>query len=83
MKALNIPIFEKKGFEADDIIATLSRQAHSFKNIETIIVTGDLDVLQLIDDQTKVYTMRRGLTDTVIYDEKKVNKRYGFGPEHI
>jgi len=78
-KALNIPIFEKKGFEADDVIGTLS--CHAPKDVETIIVTGDLDELQLINNKTKVYTMKRGFSDTVLYDEKAVEEKYGFGPE--
>ncbi|RJO61543.1 DNA polymerase I [candidate division WS5 bacterium] len=80
-EALNIPIFEKKGFEADDIIGTLACVAP--KGIEVIIVTGDLDELQLVDKRTKVYTMRRGFTDTVLYDEKAVLDRYGFGPDKL
>ncbi len=50
----NIPIFEKSGFEADDLIGTLSLQARETKNLETIIITGDLDTLQLVDESTKV-----------------------------
>ncbi len=78
-EALNIPIFEKKGFEADDVIGTLSCEAP--KDIETIIVTGDLDELQLVNKNTKVYTMKRGFTDTVLYDEKAVEEKYGFGAD--
>ncbi|MBU2595257.1 DNA polymerase I, partial [Patescibacteria group bacterium] len=83
LAAFNIPVFLKKGYEADDIIGTLSCQAEKYKNLETIIVTGDLDTLQLVSPQTKVFTMRRGLTDTIIYDEKSVQERFGFGPEKM
>ena len=76
-KALNIPIFEKKGFEADDVIGTLSCEAS--KEVETIIVTGDLDELQLVNEKTKVYTMKRGFSDTILYDEQAVLEKYGFG----
>lgn len=75
-KALNIPIFEKKGFEADDVIGTLSCEAP--KEVETIIVTGDLDELQLVNEKTKVYTMKRGFSDTILYDEQAVLEKYGF-----
>jgi DNA polymerase I len=78
VRAFNIPIYEKAGFEADDVIGTLARQAGELKDgIETIIVTGDMDTLQLIDDDTKVYTMRRGLSDAIIYDAQSAAERYG------
>ncbi len=78
-EALNIPIFEKEGFEADDVIGTLSCEVP--KDMETIIVTGDLDELQLVNDKTKVYTMKRGFSDTILYDEKAVEEKYGFGAD--
>lgn len=83
IKAFNIPIFLEQGYEADDVIGTLSRQAEKYENLEIIIVTGDLDTLQLVSSKVKVFTMRKGLTDTVIYDEKNVFERYGFGPEAV
>ena len=83
LKAYNIPIYEKKGFEADDIIGTLTKDSSLEKKVDTIIVTGDLDTLQLIDEDTKVFTLRRGIKDTVLYDEKMVRERYGLGPEQI
>ncbi|MCX6811252.1 MAG: DNA polymerase I, partial [Candidatus Berkelbacteria bacterium] len=70
LSAFNIPAYERKGFEADDIIGTLAHQAEKYKYLETFIVTGDLDTLQLVSPKTKIFTMRRGLTDTIIYDEK-------------
>jgi DNA polymerase-1 len=88
VSVLNIPNIEKEGFEADDIIGTISEQANNelrIKNheLQTTIVTGDLDALQLIDKNTEVYTLRKGIKDTVIYDEKAVQKRYGLNPEQI
>ncbi len=81
LHALNIPIYEKEGYEADDVIGTLAVQAERDKNqIETIIVTGDLDTLQLVNDKVKVYTLRKGIKDTVLYDEKAVAERYGLKP---
>jgi DNA polymerase-1 len=84
LEALNIPIFEEKGYEADDIIATLDDQANSMKGkLEVIIVTGDLDTLQLVDENTKVYTMKRGVSEAILYDEKAVRERFGVPPEAI
>ncbi|MEA1937278.1 MAG: DNA polymerase I [Patescibacteria group bacterium] len=88
VEALNIPIIERKGFEADDVIGTLAEQANGKLRIvncklQTIIVTGDMDALQLVDKNTEVYTLRKGIKDTVIYDEKAVEERYGLKPEQI
>lgn len=81
--AFDIPIFELSGFEADDLIGTLSQQAKNEKNLETIIMTGDMDTLQLVDEKVKVYTMSRGLNDSVLYDEAAVINRYGLRPDQI
>jgi len=78
-----IPIFEKSGFEADDLIGTLCAQAEKEKNLETIIITGDLDTLQLVTDKTKVYTTSRGLSESVLYDSEKVKSRYNLSPKQI
>ena len=83
--ALNIPIFEKQGFEADDLLGTLAKYLYE-KHKETgeiIIVTGDLDTLQLVNHSIKVYTLRKGLTDVAIYDAKAVRERYGLAPEQM
>ncbi|MFC1663548.1 5'-3' exonuclease H3TH domain-containing protein [Patescibacteria group bacterium] len=87
LESFNIPIFEKQGFEADDLIGTIAKLAprkQIFPKIETIILSGDLDVLQLIDAHTKVYTLRRGIKDTVLYDKETVKERYqGLIPEQL
>ncbi|MCX6796107.1 MAG: hypothetical protein NTW06_01265, partial [Candidatus Falkowbacteria bacterium] len=80
-KAFAIPIFAETGFEADDLIGTITKQVDG--GIEKIIVTGDLDTLQLIDDNTKVYTMSRGLSDSVLYDEQTVKTRFNLLPEQM
>ncbi len=83
VKTLNIPIFEVEGFEADDVIATLAEQAKDNK-IETIIVTGDRDALQLVDDEhTLVYCPLKGLSNPILYDEKRVVEKYGLKPAQI
>lgn len=80
LAAFHVPVYEREGFEADDIIGTISLQAPRKQvqpPLETIILSGDADVLQLVDEHTKVYTMRKGIQDSVLYDEKAVEKRFG------
>ncbi|HEV7449356.1 MAG TPA: DNA polymerase [Candidatus Paceibacterota bacterium] len=84
LKGFGIPIYEAKGFEADDVLGTIATQVKKKKGIDTIIASGDLDTVQLVDGtQTRVFTLRKGLTDTVFYDEDAVRARFGFGPESI
>jgi DNA polymerase I len=73
LKKFKVPVFEKKGYEADDIIGAIAKKTET---IETIILTGDLDMLQLVDEKTKVYNLRRGIKDAVLYDIEKVSERY-------
>ncbi|MEZ4522849.1 MAG: DNA polymerase I [Thermomicrobiales bacterium] len=83
LEALNIPIYVAEGFEADDVIGTLSRQAAE-KGIEAFIVTGDSDMLQLVDDHVVVVlpgAQRFG--EYRIFDRDAVRERYGFGPERV
>lgn len=80
VEAFNIPIIEKQGFEADDVVGTLTAK---YPGISKVIVTGDADALQLVDEETKVFTLRRGVKDTVIYDVAGVKDKYGFLPEHV
>lgn len=85
LKAFHISVYEKEGFEADDVIGTISKLAPKEQpSVEVIIVSGDLDTLQLVDKYTKVYTMRKGLAETTLYDEEAVRKRFGgLGPEQM
>ena len=83
LTAMGIQIFEMPGFEADDVIGTIATLARKEPGVETIIVTGDMDALQLVNDSTSVYTMRKGLSDTVIYDEAAVRERFGFEPKSL
>jgi DNA polymerase I len=79
-----IKTVEKAGFEADDIIATLATTFGSEKDIQTVILTGDLDTLQIVNDRhIKVRTFRKGLSDTVTYDEAGVKERYGLEPRQL
>ena len=82
--AFGIPILDAAGFEADDILGTIVEQVKKIKDLKVIIVSGDMDVLQLVEGgRVVVFTLRKGIEDTVIYDEKKVVERYSFGPEQI
>ena len=74
LESFSIPIFQKEGFEADDLIATISQIAK--KEAEVYIVSGDLDNLQLVDERVKVYTLGKGIKDSVIYDSSKVLERF-------
>jgi DNA polymerase I len=79
LDAFGIPIFEMEGFEADDLIGSLSRQAE-LRDLETIIVSGDLDMLQLVTERTRLMTTRLGVNATVIYDPARIHERYGLDP---
>lgn len=84
VRTLNIPIFQVEGFEGDDVIGTLARQACELKSdLETVIVTGDKDALQLICDKVKVYVPARGKVPGKIYDEMAVEERFGFKPKQM
>ena len=86
LKAFNVPTFEKEGFEADDLIGTISQkfpQKQVIPRAEIIILSGDQDTLQLINKNTKVYSLRKGVKDTVLYDEKIIKEKYGFSPEQL
>ncbi len=107
--ALNIPIYDKEGFEADDVLGTIVEQLRTKRelkkqiskagkkksdkksdseipesDIEIIIASGDMDTIQLVqDDEVQVYTLKKGIKDTIMYNEKAVYERFGFGPELI
>ena len=82
VEALNLPIFTAVGFEADDVIGTLAKQAGK-KRVETVIVTGDRDLLQLVDEKTKVYSPGKGFSEPILYNEDKVIKKMGIKPEQV
>jgi DNA polymerase-1 len=80
LEVMGIPVFAKDGYEADDLIATICKKS---EDVEVYIVTGDLDNLQLVNDKIKVYTLGRGIKDTIIYDIIKVQERFGINPEQM
>ena len=78
LEAFKIPVFAKEGVEADDLIATICTLVG--KDAQVYIVSGDLDNTQLVNENTKVYTLGKGIKDTVIYDINKVRERFGVEP---
>ncbi|MFO7807358.1 MAG: DNA polymerase I [Candidatus Moraniibacteriota bacterium] len=84
LKAYNIPIFEKEGYEADDLIGSIASKIKQEDGIEVFIVTGDLDTLQLVDNNhVKIMTLGKGINEPVIYDREKVEERFGLKPEQM
>lgn len=80
--AFSIPLYEKAGFEADDLLGTIAAKTKTHKNLEVVIASGDMDTLQLVEDKrVTVYTLKKGIQDTIIYDEDAVKERFNFGPE--
>ncbi|GBD34562.1 DNA polymerase I, thermostable [bacterium HR35] len=80
--AFDIPIIEKPGYEADDLIATL-KKIFQTKAQEILILTGDLDTLQLVDEKTKILTMKKGISELQIYDSLAVKNKFGILPQQI
>ena len=82
LEPMGVPVFEYDGFEADDLIGTLSKQATE-QGIKTLILTGDADQLQLVDEKTSLM-MYTGFGEVRIYDPAAVAERYdGLGPEYV
>ena len=83
-EAFAIPTYERAGFEADDLLGTIAHELRTDKGVEVIIASGDMDTLQLVDDKrVQVYTLKKGINDTILYDEKAVIERFGFPPQLI
>jgi len=79
-EALGIPIYDKEGFEADDMLGTIVEELKG-KDIDIIIASGDMDTMQLVNDKkVRVYTLKKGITDTILYDEEGMVERFGFKP---
>lgn len=87
LKAFDIPVLEKRGFEADDIIGTVSRltlKREIRPQMENIILSGDSDLFQLVDPNTRVYFLKKGIKNTVLYDKELVKEKYqGLNPEQL
>ena len=83
VKALRIPVYEMAGYEADDVIGTITQQLDSHADLETTIVTVDLDMLQLVTPRVRLMTTRSGVENTVMYDVAKIEERFGLRPDQM
>lgn len=83
VQSFSIPEFKLPGFEADDLVGTLARLAEKQKSLEIIIITGDRDIMQLINKKIKVLMPRKTLTDVGLYGEEEFQARFGFDPIHM
>lgn len=80
--AFGIPLYDAPGFEADDVLGTIATRLSSTH--EVVIASGDMDTLQLVrDDTVTVYTLKKGINDTIMYNEAAVVARYGFAPQLV
>lgn len=80
--AFNIPIYSSPGFEADDMLGTIVEQTKNNPELQIVIASGDMDTMQLVTGKkVRVYTLKKGIKETVIYDEPAVFERFKFGPE--
>lgn len=82
--AFGIPIYEHPGFEADDMLGTIAYQTRADTNLRVIIASGDMDTMQCVDKKrVQVYTLKKGIKDTILYDEDAVKERFGFPPKLV
>lgn len=82
LQAMNITVLEKEGFEADDLIGTMTAKAAD-AGLESLIITVDKDALQLVGENTYVVLNRKGMTDFDLYDLEKMQERYGLTPQEF
>lgn len=82
-QAFSVPMYDAPGFEADDVLGTIVEYFKGNKDIEIIIASGDMDTLQLVCDNVSVYTLKKGINDMILYDEKAVFDRFGFLPNQL
>ena len=81
-EAMGVPIYEAEGFEADDVLGTIAHQLQDRDDVRVIIASGDMDTLQCVEKKrVQVYTLKKGIKDTILYDEAAVKERFGFGPK--
>jgi DNA polymerase-1 len=80
--ALRIPVYEMEGYEADDVIGTITRDMDA-RGVDTTVVTGDLDMLQIVTDRTRLMTTRQGVDSTVYYTPAKIRERFELRPDQM
>ncbi|PIR47408.1 DNA polymerase I [Candidatus Uhrbacteria bacterium CG10_big_fil_rev_8_21_14_0_10_50_16] len=83
LDAYGIPYFGIEGYEADDLIGTIAEIERHNDATDTVIITGDLDALQLVDDSTEAHIFVKGFSNMKVYDVEAVRERFGFGPDHV
>jgi DNA polymerase-1 len=83
VKALRIPVYEMPGFEADDVIGTITAKLDGRDDLETTIVTVDLDMLQLVTPRVRLMTTRSGVENTIMYDVARIEERFGLRPDQM
>lgn len=81
-KAFHIPMYDREGFEADDMLGTITREIlEKYTDVDVVIASGDMDTLQLVTgDRVQVFTLKKGIKDTITYNEDAVVERFGFKP---
>ena len=82
LESMNIPVVKVQGWEGDDILGTVAARDEA-KGYETLLVSGDKDVNQLVTDLTHVVTTKKGITDVVVYDPDMVKEKYGITPSQF
>jgi DNA polymerase-1 len=83
-ESFGVRVFERAGFEADDLIATLAEKFRNREDVRVMVLTGDRDTLQLVEDEKVVIKIfNKGVSDTTIYDEKAVEAKYGLKPGQL
>lgn len=85
LNTLAIPLYECEGFEADDLLGTIANKLEkNKKDLDIVIASGDMDTLQLVKgDSVCVYTLKKGINDTILYNEEEVIKRFSFEPKYL
>jgi len=83
-QAMSIPMYECEGFEADDLLGTIVEETKTISDLDVIIASGDMDTLQLVEgNKVQVYTLKKGINDTILYNEEKVKERFSFDPIYL
>jgi DNA polymerase-1 len=83
LSTMNIPVFQKEGYEADDLIATIAKKMKAHPEIQTYIVTGDKDAYQLIDDSTYIFSPKKVKGENIIFTPEKLIEKTGLTPDQI
>jgi DNA polymerase-1 len=83
LSTMNIPVFQKEGYEADDLIATIAEKMKAHPEIQTYIVTGDKDAYQLIDDSTYIFSPKKVKGENIVFTPEKLIEKTGLAPDQI